>query len=84
MKAISTLVEQSRRSTASVVNQVLAATYWQVGQYIVEHEQGGAHRAEYGTELVTRLSIDLKEQFGRGYSARNLRQMRAFFEGWEI
>ncbi|MFM7975031.1 MAG: YhcG family protein [Pirellula sp.] len=84
LKAISTLVEQSRRSTASVVNQVLAATYWQVGQYIVEHEQGGAHRAEYGTELVTRLSIDLKEQFGRGYSARNLRQMRAFFEGWEI
>ncbi|MFM8402288.1 MAG: DUF1016 N-terminal domain-containing protein, partial [Pirellula sp.] len=54
LKAISTLVEQSRRSTASVVNQVLAATYWQVGQYIVEHEQGGAHRAEYGTELVTR------------------------------
>jgi len=84
LNTVSTLLEQSRRSTARVVNQVLAATYWQVGHYIVEHEQGGAHRAEYGTELLTRLSRDLKKQFGRGFSRASLQNMRSFYLAWEI
>jgi len=81
---ISGLLEQARRFSARSVNAILTATYWQIGQRIVEHEQGGKGRAGYGEELLTRLSIDLTGRHGRGFSARNLRQMRGFYLGWEI
>ncbi len=84
LNTVTALLEQSRCSTARVVNQVLVATYWQVGHYIVENEQGGSHRAEYGTELLTRLSKDLTKQFGRGFSRASLQNMRSFYLAWEI
>jgi predicted nuclease of restriction endonuclease-like (RecB) superfamily len=81
---ISALLEQSRRTTARAINSILTATYWEVGRRIVEFEQGGAVRAEYGTELLKRLAADLTGRFGRGFSERNLRQMRLFHQGWAI
>lgn len=57
---------------------------WQGDDAIVEHEQGGKRRAGYGEELLIRLSKDLTAMHGRGFSDRNLRQMRAFYLGWEI
>jgi predicted nuclease of restriction endonuclease-like (RecB) superfamily len=81
---ISTLLEQARRGAARSVNAILTATYWEIGRRIVEHEQGGRQRAGYGEELINLLSVDLTAQHGRGFSARNLRQMRAFYTGWEI
>ena len=81
---ISDLLERSRRLAARSVNAVLTATYWQIGQRIVEHEQHGAARAEYGEEVLLRLSNDLTVRHGRGFSKRNLEQMRAFYQGWEI
>lgn len=81
---ISALLEQSRRTTARAINNVLTATYWEIGRRIVEFEQGGEARAEYGTELLKRLATDLTARFGRGFSRPGLQRMRAFFQGWEI
>ncbi len=81
---ISGLLEQARRGAARSVNAILTATYWEIGRRIVEHEQGGMPRAGYAEELINLLSVDLTTQHGRGFSARNLYQMRLFYSGWEI
>ena len=78
------LLEESRRAAARSVNAVITATYWLVGRRIVEEEQGGEPRAEYGTALMARLSQDLSKHFGKGFSQRNLEQMRRFYIGWPI
>lgn len=57
----------------------MVATYWQIGQQIVEFEQNGADRAEYGTELLKDLSKDLKQQYGKGFSKSNLYMMRLLY-----
>jgi predicted nuclease of restriction endonuclease-like (RecB) superfamily len=78
------LLGQARRSSARAVNTIMTATYWETGRRIVEHEQKGAVRAEYGSALLKRLSADLTAKFGRGFSERNLKQMRLFYSGWQI
>jgi len=79
---VSGLLESARRASARAVNAVMTATYWLIGQRIVEHEQGGAGRAEYGAELLKRLSCDLTRRFGRGFSVDNLERMRQFYEAY--
>ncbi len=81
---LSGLLEQARRTAVRSVNGVLTSVYWQIGRRIVEYEQEGKQRAEYGRELLVRLGEDLTEQYGRGFSWRNLYQMRLFYQGWEI
>jgi len=76
------LLEAARRAAARSVNAVMTATYWAVGRSIVEFEQGGQERAAYGQALLKRLSGDLSARFGRGYSERNLEQMRLFYLSW--
>lgn len=73
------LLESARRTAARSVNAVMTATYWLIGQRIVEGEQQGAERADYGDELISRLSADLTARFGRGFSRSNLFQMKAFY-----
>ncbi|MCA9078591.1 MAG: DUF1016 family protein [Planctomycetaceae bacterium] len=73
------LLEAARRAAARSVNAVMTATYWEIGRRIVECEQGGDQRAEYGTALLKRLSADLSSRFGRGYGLTNLKQMRRFY-----
>ncbi len=81
---ISELLDQARRSSARVVNSILAATYWEIGRRIVEYEQGGKARAEYGEALLKNLGGDLTARYGRGFAWRNLFSMRSFYLGWEI
>ncbi|MEO7678910.1 MAG: DUF1016 N-terminal domain-containing protein, partial [Verrucomicrobiota bacterium] len=57
------LLDAARRASARVVNLLMTATYWEVGRRIVEHEQAGEKRAEYGEELVRRFALDLTERF---------------------
>lgn len=76
------LLEQSRRLTARSVNAIMTATYWEIGRRIVEIEQGGEERAEYGVELLKRLSKDLTDKFGRGFGVDNLQRMRVFYQLW--
>ena len=60
----------------------MTATYWEIGRRIVEFEQRGEKRADYGEELIRRLADDLVPRFGRGFGWRNLTQMRAFSMAW--
>ena len=73
------LVESARRSSARAVNSLITATYWAIGRRIVEQEQHGQARADYGAALVDRLAADLTARFGRGFGRRNLFQMRALY-----
>lgn len=76
------LLESARRASARAVNSVITATYWEIGRRIVELEQQGQQRAEYGDLLVKQLAVDLTERFGRGFSWRNLYLMRGFFQAY--
>ena len=76
---VTELLEAARRASARTVNAFMTATYWEVGRRIVEFEQGGAKRAGYGEQLLKRLSSDLTERLGRGFSVRNLESMRLFY-----
>jgi predicted nuclease of restriction endonuclease-like (RecB) superfamily len=76
------LLEAAQQATARSVNALMTATYWLIGRRIVEQEQGGQGRAAYGQSLLKRLSADLSARFGRGYSERNLEQMRLFYVCW--
>lgn len=75
------LIEAGRRAAVRSSNVIMTATYWGVGRRIVEEEQHGAARAEYGEELIPRLSRDLQARFGRGYGPANLANMRSFYLG---
>jgi predicted nuclease of restriction endonuclease-like (RecB) superfamily len=77
-------LDASRRAAARAVNAVLTATYWEIGRRIVEIQQGGAARADYGEEVLKRLAVDLTRRFGAGFSERNLEQMRKFYLEWPI
>jgi predicted nuclease of restriction endonuclease-like (RecB) superfamily len=81
---LSSLLDTARRGAARAVNMILTATYWEVGRRIVEFEQGGRLRAIYGEALIKRLSADLSATHGRGFSQRNIEQMRAFYLRWII
>jgi predicted nuclease of restriction endonuclease-like (RecB) superfamily len=70
---------QGRQRAFEQVNTLLVETYWQIGQYIVEFEQKGNERAEYGSKLLTQLSRDLKTAYGKGFSRRNVLDMRRFY-----
>jgi predicted nuclease of restriction endonuclease-like (RecB) superfamily len=76
------LLEQARHTAARAVNSVMTATYWQIGRRIVEAEQLGHKKAQYGERLIERLSADLTAQFGRGFGYVNLTQMRRFYLTW--
>jgi predicted nuclease of restriction endonuclease-like (RecB) superfamily len=81
---VSDLLEGARRGAARRVNSIMTATYWLIGKRIVECEQEGASRAEYGEALILQLSKDLTARFGRGFSARNISNFRMFYLLWPI
>lgn len=81
---IKKLLEDARYAVARNVNTMMTACYWEVGRRIFEFAQLGEERATYGKELIKRLAIDLTSQFGRGFSERNLEQMRLFYQSWPI
>ena len=76
------VIDDARRTAARMVNTAMTATYWLIGRRIVEEEQRGEARADYGEQLVKRLACDLSKRFGRGFSKRNLWLMRAFYIAW--
>jgi DUF1016 N-terminal domain len=69
----------ARSQVRSAVNQAMVLTYWQVGQLIVEDEQGGEVRAEYGKAVLDGLAEKLIAEFGKGFDITNLRHMRRFY-----
>jgi predicted nuclease of restriction endonuclease-like (RecB) superfamily len=81
---VAELLEQARRLSARSVNAIMTATYWEIGRQIVEVEQDGDFRAEYGEKLLERLSKDLTIRFGRGFKAVNLSLMRKFYKTFSL
>lgn len=81
---VSPLIEESRKQIPKAVNTAMVYTYYGVDQYIVEFEQGGKSRAEYGKEVLQRLSVRLTEVFGKGWSAQTLKKCRQFFCTYQI
>lgn len=81
---IARLIAAARSAAARSVNCVMTATYWLIGRRIVEFEQGGETRAQYGQQLLSRLSRDLTARFGRGFSQRNLQDMRLFYQAYPM
>lgn len=80
LASMAELLEPARRTVARATNAIMTATYWEIGRRIVEFEQGGKERAQYGKALLQRLAADLSEKFGRGFSVNNLETMRIFYQ----
>jgi predicted nuclease of restriction endonuclease-like (RecB) superfamily len=74
------LIVTARQTVARGVDLVQVRTNFEIGRYIVEHEQHGASRADYGKELIKNLAESLTREFGRGFSKSNLEYMRRFFQ----
>ena len=76
---VSKIIDTARESAVRSVNAAMTAAYWLVGRRIVEFEQSGEERAEYGAALLERLAQDLTPRFGRGFSRQNIQHMRQFY-----
>ena len=76
---VSKIIDAARESAARSVNAAMTAAYWLIGRRIVEFEQSGEERAEYGAALIEKLAEDLTRRFGRGFSRQNLQNMRLFY-----
>ena len=76
---IKKILKNARQKAYTAVNSVMVEAYWEIGRRIVEEEQNGKERAEYGKEILQNLSKELTEEFGKGYSYRTLREIRQFY-----
>jgi predicted nuclease of restriction endonuclease-like (RecB) superfamily len=73
------IISEARKKVSTYVNVTLVETYWQIGKKIIEEEQNGKERAEYGTYLIAELSKQLTKEFGKGFDKRNLFFMKQFY-----
>ncbi|MBD99223.1 MAG: hypothetical protein CMO34_05205 [Verrucomicrobia bacterium] len=73
------LLKNARQRVVQAVNHTMVLTYFEIGRMIVEEQQNGKDRAEYGKELIKELSTTLTKEFGKGFSQRNVEQMRKFY-----
>ena len=76
---VSMVVEEARKNVKTAVNIMMVYTYFEIGRMIVEEEQSGSNRAEYGKYIIKNLSNFLTEIYGKGYSVDNLKLMRRFY-----
>jgi len=79
LKDIGELLVQGRKTAMRAVNKILVETYWEIGKHIVEYEQQGTEKAEYGSQLLNRLAKDLRQRYGKGFSKSNIYMMRQFY-----
>lgn len=79
LEDIRNLLIHSREKLQQSVNTVMVQTYWQIGKLIVEDEQNGESRAGYGKRQLAQIANALTQEFGKGFDARNLRNMRRFY-----
>ncbi len=81
---IQQILRIARQKTLASINLVMVQAYWLIGRRIVEEEQGGEKRAQYGKELLKNLSENLQNEFGKGFSVDNLGNMRKFYLEYSI
>jgi predicted nuclease of restriction endonuclease-like (RecB) superfamily len=82
IKEIQQILENARSNAYRAVNFEMVKAYWEIGKVIVEEEQKGEKRAEYGLALINDLSVKLTKEYGKGFTERNLRNMRAFYDSF--
>jgi hypothetical protein len=83
VQEIRDLVQNARRAAAQNVNTLQVITNFEIGRRIVEYEQKGNRRAEYGKQIIRELADQLTNDFGRGFSKRNLEYMRQFYREYQ-
>ncbi|MBD3839972.1 MAG: DUF1016 domain-containing protein, partial [Epsilonproteobacteria bacterium] len=83
-ESIKTTIEEARNRAKQSINHIMTEAYWNIGRLIVEEEQKGNQRAAYGEGLIKELSQRLSEDYGKGFSQRNLRSMRSFYLAFPI
>ena len=71
--------EKGRKSVVNAVSSLMVRTYWEIGRQIVEYEQHGDEKAEYGSDVLNRLSRDLTDRYGKGFSHSNVVYMRRLY-----
>lgn len=76
---VSSIIEVSRKNVVTAVNTAMVYTYYDVGRYIVEDEQDGEVRAEYGKTVLKKLSVRLTQRYGAGWSYANLKNIKQFY-----
>ena len=76
---VCTIIEHGRQQAYAAINQSMIETYWHIGRRIVEEEQNGEHRAEYGERIIENLSKQLTLRYGKGFSKRYLAYFRKFY-----
>lgn len=76
---IKNIIDKGRAAAYAAVNTTMIATYWNIGRRIVEEEQHGKERAEYGKNLINTIANELTREYGSGFSARYLRAFRQFY-----
>ena len=84
IRNIGSLLETGKKQAVSAVNQAMVRTYWEIGKHIVEYEQAGNEKAEYGSETLNSLSRDLTERYGNGFGMSNINKMRKFYSLYPI
>ncbi|MBR0031177.1 MAG: DUF1016 family protein [Treponema sp.] len=84
LSKISELIEKSRAYVAHATNTAIVYTYYEIGRYIVEFEQSGKTRAEYGKGVLKRLSENLTDIYGKGWSVETLTKCRKFYQTYSI
>lgn len=80
---IKNIIDLSKKKIVSSINSTMTITYFLIGKRIVEEEQGGVERAEYGENLIIKLSERLTKEYGKGFSKRNLWQMKKFYLSYQ-
>lgn len=73
------VITHTRNTVYNAINSAMVQSYWEIGRLIVEEEQNGQARAQYGKQLLKQLSVQLTEEFGKGFDSSNLRNMRSFY-----
>ena len=81
---IAQIINTGKQTAYKAINSAMTLTYWEIGRLIVEEEQQGKERADYGNFIILTLAKRLKKEFGSGYNERNLRYMRGFFKAFPI
>ena len=83
-QSVREIVLEARKNVYRSSNTILLKMYWEIGRLIVDDEQKGASRAEYGKSVLKNLARQLTLEFGKGYDERNLNNMRAFYNSFQI
>lgn len=83
LNSIGLTIEQARQDAVKAVNTELVKANWEIGRHIVQFEQRGQERAEYGSELLAKLSKDLRQRYGKGFGRRNILDMRRFYLAYQ-